>query len=390
MKLVVSAGDPSGDRLGAACLHALRARGADVHAVGLGGPALREAGMRTVADMESVAVMGFGAITHLPAIRRARTEVRRALEERHDAIFLPIDSPGLNLGLARAAHAMGRRVVYYVCPQIWAWGYGRVRRLREDVDLTLLLFRFEEAILASEGAPFRWVGHPAGELRFDEDLRREGREFLEVAPEEKVIALLPGSRRSEVGHHLLPMLDAASRLRERVGAGVRVVVSDAGPLEDVADRPPVRQRLAQVDATRHRGDSRQLLCAADLAIVASGTATLETAALGVPFVIVYRTSALNYAIARRLVKLPRIGLANIVMDADVAPERIQGDATGASIADAAEPLLLDAAARDRQRAGFAGLSERLGGAGAAGRAADALLEFASGRMDAALAPFAAP
>ena len=390
MRLVISAGDPSGDRLGAACVHALRARGVEVQVSGLGGPALREAGMRAVADMESVAVMGFGAITHLPAIRRARAEVRRALEEHPDAIFLPIDSPGLNLGLARAAHAMGRPVVYYVCPQIWAWGYGRVRRLREDVDLTLLLFRFEEEILASEGAPFRWVGHPAGGLRFDEELRQESREFYQVGPDETLIALLPGSRRSEVGHHLIPMLEAAAQLRERSNKRVHVVVSDAGPLRHFVDENPVLKHVQRVKPILTLDDSREILCAADIAIVASGTATLEAAALGVPFVIVYRTSALNYAIARRLVKIRRIGLANIVMGADVAPELIQGNATGPAIADAAEPLLLDEAARERQRTGFSGLAERLGGNGAAGRAADALIEFAASRRESAPAGSAAP
>jgi lipid-A-disaccharide synthase len=161
----VSAGDPSGDRLGAALLDALRARGVSIEAAGLGGPALRAAGLKAVASMESVAVMGFAeVIRHLPAIRRARAAILELLARRPDAIFLPIDSPGLNLGLARAAHRMGRSVVYYVCPQIWAWGYGRVRRLREDVDLTLMLFHFEEAILSREGARARWVGHPAGAL----------------------------------------------------------------------------------------------------------------------------------------------------------------------------------------------------------------------------------
>ena len=389
MKLVISAGDPSGDRLGAACLRALRERGVDVEAVGLGGPALRDAGMTTVADMESVAVMGFGAITHLPAIRRARAEVRRAFEARPDAIFLPIDSPGLNLGLARAAHAMGRRVIYYVCPQIWAWGYGRVRRLREDVDLTLLLFRFEEPILATEGARARWVGHPAGALRPDAGQREAARRTLGVASGEKLIALLPGSRHAEVRHHLGPMLDAATRLADVEGGAVRVAVSDAGPVEDAASRSPAREILGRLRPLLHRGESEPLLRAADLALVASGTATLETAALGTPFVIVYRTSALNYAIARRLVRLPRIGLANIVMDAGVAPERIQGHATGAAIAEAARPLLDDPAARERQLAGFAGLDERLGGAGAARRAADAIVEFASGGFEATSARSAA-
>ena len=263
-----------------------------------------------------------------------------------------------------------------------------MRRLREDVDLTLLLFRFEEPILSSEGASARWVGHPAGALRFDEGRRREARESLGISPEERLIALLPGSRRAEARHHLAPMLDAAARLAERAGS-VRVAVSDAGPVEDAASRSPARELVDRLRPLWHRGDSEPLLRAADLALVASGTATLETAALGVPFVIVYRTSALNYAIARRLVRLSRIGLANIVMDADVAPERIQGDATGPALALAAEPLLRDPSARDRQRAGFAGLAERLGGGGAASRAADALLEFASGSADSSSARLAA-
>jgi lipid-A-disaccharide synthase len=389
MKLVVSAGDPSGDRLGAACLRALRERGVAVEAIGLGGPALRAEGMTVIADMESVAVMGFGVIRHLPAIRRARAEVRRAIESAPDAIFLPIDSPGLNLGLARAAHGMGRRVVYYVCPQIWAWGYGRVQRLREDVDLTLLLFRFEESILESEGVRARWVGHPAGALRADEARRQASRESLGIGPAERLVVLLPGSRRAEARHHLGPMLEAAERLSKGAGHGVRVAVSDAGFVEDAASVSPARELLDRLRPLRHRGDSEALLRAADLALVASGTATLETAALGVPFVIVYRTSALNYAIARRLVRLPRIGLANIVMDAGVAPERIQGDATGLEIARAAEPLLLDSAARERQLTGFAGLADRLGGSGAAERAAEALLEFASGTAPAAPARLAA-
>ena len=126
--------------------------------------------------MESVAVMGFAeVIRHLPAIRRARAAIVDLLARRPDAIFLPIDSPGLNLGLARIARRMGRSVVYYVCPQIWAWGYGRVRRLREDVDLTLLLFRFEEAVLGREGVRARWVGHPAGALSADPSLREAAR-----------------------------------------------------------------------------------------------------------------------------------------------------------------------------------------------------------------------
>ena len=136
-----------------------------MEAAGLGGPRLRAAGLAPVADTESVAVMGFAdVLAHLPAIRRARNLILGLLHDRPDSIFLPIDAPGLNLGLARAAKRMGRRVVYYVAPQVWAWGEGRVRRLRTDVDRLFLLFRFEEESLQRSGVPAVWVGHPAGAL----------------------------------------------------------------------------------------------------------------------------------------------------------------------------------------------------------------------------------
>lgn len=380
----MSAGDPSGDRLGAALLEALRARGVSVEAAGLGGPALRAAGLHAVASMESVAVMGFAeVIRHLPAIRRARAAIAELLARRPEAVFLPIDSPGLNLGLARAAHRMGRGVVYYVCPQIWAWGYGRVRRLREDVDLTLHLFRFEEAILRREGVRARWVGHPAGALAPDPARREEARRALDLSPSDVLIALLPGSRRGEVRRHLAPMLDAASRLVNLGGRGIRVAVSDAGPVAGLASRGEAGALWRILQPIHHRGESELLLRAADLALVASGTATLETAVLGVPMVIVYRTGALNYEIARRVVRLPRIGLANIVAETGAAPECIQGHATGPEIASAAAKLLHDPAERKRQLVAFAQLPERLGGAGSSERAADALLEFLSERRAAA-------
>jgi len=179
----VSAGEPSGDRLGADLLLALRARGIQVEAAGIGGPKLRAAGLEVVVPMESIAVMGFASLLgKLPEIDRARREILRLLTEHPDAVFLPIDSPGLHLGLAHRAKRMGRRVVYYVCPQIWAWGGGRIRRLREDVDLTLLLFAFESELLAREGAAARWVGHPAGALRPEPGRRAAEKEALGVGP----------------------------------------------------------------------------------------------------------------------------------------------------------------------------------------------------------------
>jgi lipid-A-disaccharide synthase len=333
--------------------------------------------------MESIAVMGFAEVlTHLGAIRRARDGVRRLLEREPDSIFLPIDAPGLNLGLAHDARRLRRRVVYYVCPQIWAWGYGRVRRLREDVDLTLLLFRFEEEILRREGVAARWVGHPAGGLCPEAAATESARAAFGVADGERLLALLPGSRRGEVARHLEPMLDAAARLAAQSAAAhgrLRIVVSDAGGVEEARRRGVAASLWRTVRPETHRGPAEPLLRAADLALVASGTATLEAAALGVPLVLVYRTGRLNYAIARRLVKLRRIGLANIVLDEDIVPECVQGAASGASIAAVAAPLLGPGDARARQLAAFARLPAILGGPGSAERAADAILAFVGPR-----------
>jgi len=350
-----------------------------VEAAGLGGPALRAAGMDVIAPMESVAVMGFAeVIRHLPAIHRARTELLRRIHRDRGALFLPIDSPGLNLGLARAAHRAGRRVVYYVLPQVWAWGRGRVRRIREDVDLTLLLFRFEEAFAAREGIAAAWVGHPAGALAPDAAARERARAGLGLAHGEPLIALLPGSRAGEVRRHLAPMLDAAARLVSGTGGTARVAVSDSGPVLAESEWGEAAALWNTLRPRRLPGPAEPLLRAADVALVASGTATLEAAAIGAPLVIVYRTGRLNYEIARRLVRVPRVGLANIVLgeDADAVPECIQEGATGAAIARAAAPLLSNPARREAQRAAFAKLPELLGGPGSAERAADALIEFA--------------
>lgn len=327
--------------------------------------------------------MGFAdVLQHLPAIRSARNRILRLLEERPDAVFLPIDAPGLNLGLARAARRMGRRVVYYVAPQVWAWGEGRVRRLRTDVDLLLLLFRFEEESLRGGGVPVAWVGHPAGALHPDETARAAARTALGLAEDEALLALLPGSRRGEAARHLGPMLDAAARLVNQLPR-LRVAVSDAGPVGPLRRRGSIGRAWDRVGPIHHTGEAAVLLRAADAAAVASGTATLEAAALGTPIVIVYRTGRLNYEIARRLVRVPRIGLPNLVLGEGVAPELIQGRATGAEIAATLAGLLADPAARQAQRSAFARLPDLLGGPGSAARAAEALLAFVRGGAAAA-------
>jgi lipid-A-disaccharide synthase len=245
------------------------------------------------------------------------------------------------------------------------------------MDLLLLLFRFEEEPLREAGVSVRWVGHPAGALHPDPRARAEARAAFGAGDDETLLAFLPGSRRGEVERLLPPMLEAGALLAAQLPGGARVVVSDAGPVEPLLRRvPALAEAWRRAAPVHHRGPAEALLRAADAAAVASGTATLEAAAIGAPLVITYRTGALNYALARRLVRVPHIGLPNLVLGEGAAEELIQRRATGHAIAAALARLLGDAGAREAQRRAFARLPDLLGGAGSAARAAVALVEFA--------------
>jgi lipid-A-disaccharide synthase len=247
--------------------------------------------------------------------------------------------------------------------------------MREDVDLTLLLFEFERELLARAGARSRWVGHPAGSLSPDPEHRAAAKEALGVSPDERLVALLPGSRREEVRRHLGPMLDGAARVVNHIQGRLKAAVSDAGSVTAALRDAGLRRAWEILGPIQYRGETPELLRAADAAVVASGTATLEAAAMGVPQIIVYRTGRLNFEIARRLVRVPSIGLANLVSGRRVAPELIQDEVRGTRIAQELAMLLTDPNAREAQVRAFASIPERLGGPGSADRAAEALMEF---------------
>jgi lipid-A-disaccharide synthase len=276
----------------------------------------------------------------------------------------------MNLLLARRAARLGVPVVYFISPQLWAWGAGRIRGIQASVARMLVFFDFEAELYRTAGVPVTWVGHPLVEQVAEVPPRAESRAALAIAPAAPVLVLMPGSRPGEVGTMLDPMLEAARGLAARHPAlevWLRVAPGiDRSPLAAAAGRHQVRLRFAL------EGDPR-IVRAADLALAAAGTATLETALLGTPVVILYRVSWLTYQIARRLVRLPYIGLVNVVAGRAVAPEFIQGALRTEAVVPAAERLLTDPAARGAQLAAFREVAARLGGPGAAERAASAIL-----------------
>ncbi|HET9793134.1 MAG TPA: lipid-A-disaccharide synthase [Thermoanaerobaculia bacterium] len=365
MKVFVSAGETSGDRLGASLVRELGRRRPGLSFFGMGGERMEKEGVVRVADSAEISVVGlFEVIGKLPAVwRTARRLERAAIRERPAAAIL-IDFPDFHLRLGRRLARRGVPVVYYVSPQVWAWRSGRVKGMKAFVRRMITLFPFETEIYRRAGIDAVCAGHPIADeveerLRTDPPVpRRPGRQR---------IAVMPGSRAGEVRRHWPILRDAARRLAAERAADVVVV-----PAPGVADA--LFPGAEEAGMTFHRGDPEPLLAASDVLLVSSGTSTLQGALCGVPMVVVYRTSAATMALARRLVKTPHIALANIVAGERVVPELVQEEATVEGVRREAARFLDSSDAADAVRRRWAEVREKLGPRGASARAAEAVLE----------------
>jgi len=369
--IVWSAGEVSGDRHAAEVVRELRRLRPDVVSVGLGGPAMAAAGVELVASMDEVSVVGLTEVFgRLPRILRVWHRLRVQLKSR-PALFVPVDFPGLNLRLAGLSRSYDVPVVYFISPQIWAWGAGRLPRIRERVSRMLVVFPFEVPLYEEAGVPVTLVGHPLIEQVAQVPDRAAARSALGIEPAARVLVLMPGSRRSEMSRLLEPMLGASARL-VAAEPDLRLIVRispglPSAPVRVAAGRHGLSPQIVE------EGDARAVR-AADLALVASGTATLETGLLGTPMVVVYRVSPITYAIARRLVRIDSIGLVNVVAGRRVVPELIQTELSVASLAQAAGELLAAGPAREAQLAALSEVAASLGGPGAAAAAARAIAD----------------
>lgn len=368
-RLLVVAGEASGDHHAAALVRALRAR-ATVEARGVAGPRMRAEGVHAIVEQERLAVIGFsGVIAKLPALFAARDAIlREAARFRPHAIVL-VDYPGFNLRLGPKLAGSGAKLFYYVAPQVWAWHPERAAEMAAWVDRLAVVFPFEEPIFRAAGVDTRFVGHPLLDALEPECDGATLRAELGVPVEAPLVGLLPGSRRGELKAHLGTLLEAGRELvRRGTGAVPVVALAEGFRPEDWAFA-----RYPEVKVVR--GRTRAVQAHSACCAVASGTATLETALFGTPLVIVYRVGAINWAIARRVVKLPRIGLPNIVAGREVAPELLQGAFTPGRVADVLAGWLSRPAELSARREALAQVRVSLGGAGASGRTADALLEL---------------
>ena len=367
-RLLVVAGEPSGDAHAGRLVRALRELG-PVRVRAVAGPELRAAGAETVVPQEELAVLGFsGILAKLPALWRARRALLAELETfRPDAVLL-VDYPGFNLRLGPELQRRGARVLYYIAPQVWAWHAERAREMARWVDRLAVVFPFEEPLFREAGVATTFVGHPLLDELEPETSEAAFRAELGVAPQARLVGLLPGSRRSELHAHASVLIEAASQLRASHADVVPVLALAHG-----LDRQAL-PRGAEARVRIVRGRTRCVQAFAACCAVASGTATLETALFGTPLVIVYRLGWLNHLIAKRVIRLSHVGLPNIVAGAEVAPELLQQAFRPDALARLLGRWLDDPTQLARRRAALAVVRERLGGPGASRRAAAWLWE----------------
>jgi lipid-A-disaccharide synthase len=368
-EILFVAGEVSGDLHAAAVASALRKEGAPYALTGVGGDAMREAGVELIQHTASVAVMGFVApIRHMPRLFRLRRALQARICSGRVALVVLIDSAGFNMGIAATAAAAGVPVLYFITPQVWASRPGRMVKLARTVTKAAVILPFEERLLREHGVDATFVGHPLLDRALTLPDREEARRTLGIGPGDRLLALFPGSRAQEIARHLDPFVATARELQRRDPA-LKVVVSSAPHVTIPAERCPY---------PLVHSASFAVLRAADAALCKSGTTTLEAAIALCPLVIAYRTSALEYALARRLVSIPFIGLVNIVAGRAVAREFVQDALQPMALADALEPLLDPrSAARQALVADLRAVRDTLGEPGAAGRVAAMALDLAN-------------
>jgi lipid-A-disaccharide synthase len=359
-EIIFVAGEASGDLHAGAVAEQLKKLRPDLSLVGVGGGHMERAGVELIHYYSDLAIMGFvEVIKHIPKHAALLKRLRERIQSGRVAAVVLIDYPGFNMKVAQVAREAGVPVVYYVTPQVWAWGAGRLPKMAKVITKAAVILPFEESLLRGYGIDATFVGHPLLDRATNLPTREEARRRLGLNPDDKVLALFPGSREQEIVRHWRDFIATGEEMVRR-RPGLRVIVSGAPTIQiGASDSPfPVKS-----------GASFDILRAADVALCKSGTTTLEAAISECPMALGYRTGGISYMIARRVVKIPYIGLVNVVAGREIAREFIQGALQPKPIADELERLLDDVPYRASVIDGLREVREKLGTSGASGRVA---------------------
>jgi lipid-A-disaccharide synthase len=349
--IFISTGEASGEHYGALLIQALQRRlalaGRTPHFIGMGGQRMASVGLERIVRAEDMAVMGITeVIRHLPQIYRGYRQLKRSIRERHPNVAVLVDFPDIHFKLAEEFHRLGIPVIFFVSPQLWAWKKHRLKLVQKYIDKMLVIFPFEEQFYRDHNVHAEFVGHPLAELPLPNISRKEFAASTGLDPDRPWIALLPGSRAKEIRANLPEMLAAARILSRQVNYEF---ILPLAPTLDAGQRTFVATLVAEHGAglSVHIGnESGAALFHARASIVASGTATVEAALIGNPFVVVYRVSPVTYAIAKRVVTVPHVAMANLIAGKRMVPELIQNEFTAANIVQHIAPLLPDGPPRE--------------------------------------------
>lgn len=374
-KILIVAGEASGDLHAAHLVAQLKRASPDLSFYGLGGDNMKAAGVDVGFDLTKLAVVGFFEILkNYSRFKKIFDDLLLKTKEIKPDVAILVDYPGFNLRLAKELKAIGIRVIYYISPQVWAWGAKRIRFIKKHIDLMLVLFKFEEILYRDGKFNVKFVGHPLLDIVKSSANREQFLENLSLKTDSTTIALLPGSREREVLNHLPVMLGAAQKIHAKhKEAQFLICRSHALPRElfkKIIDTSKIEFPYKILDDQTYDG-----IAASHLVIVASGTATLETAILNKPMVIVYKVSFLTWLLAKLFIKIPYIGLVNVVAGERIVPELIQFEATPQNIAQKALELLDDKKALEKIHAELYALKNTLGIPGASQRAAEEIVKF---------------
>src|SRR5216684_114214 len=343
------AGEASGDLLAAHLIAALKARNPGIEFAGIGGPRMAAEGFESHFPMEKLSVRGYAeALRHYREIMGIRRSLASSMLRDRPDLFIGVDSSDFNLGLERRLKDAGIPAIHYVSPAVWAWRRWRVRRIARSVNRVLVMFPFEPPIYEAAGVPVTYVGHPLADVIPLEPPKDEARAQLRLPSGKLIVALLPGSRRSELKYMAGAFVLAAHRFRQEVHDVHFVCPMVTRDTRDMFERAVHEHQRTDLPLTLLFGHSHEALAAADLALVASGTATLEAALFKTPMVIAYRQSPLTWALMRAMLYLPYVGMPNILAGEKLVPELLQDDASPAALAAALLALLRDTEAQKRQ------------------------------------------
>ncbi len=397
--VMILAGESSGELYGSLLAKALRRKWPDVHIIGIGGSRMKEAGVELIARTSDA----FGVVEALSALGKIRTALQRAgnaLREFRPQVLIPIDYPDFNLRVAAMARRLGSKVLYYVSPQVWAWRKGRIQRIARLVDKMMVILPFEERLYRDAGVACEFVGHPvvedidtlisetgcgrqsAGSLQAE--LKTCMKRALHLDEKRPLLSILPGSRPSELKRHFPLILQTAQKFRKDADIASARDYQLCVPLAPNTDEEPYRfylETLQREGVMIRRGESVKVLAASDMAVVASGTATLQAALLEVPMVVIYRLSPLTYQLGKRIVRVKHIALVNILSGGEVVRELLQSDANPHEIIKALRKISSGQKYREDMIAAFRAIKQQFAGKHPSDRVAEVAMEMAGERLE---------